>query len=72
MDRQEVDARGLACPLPVIETEKVLRTLKQGVVVTIVDNAGARDNVTRLAKNMDCTVSVEDREGDYYLVITKD
>ncbi len=71
MDGKEVDARGLVCPHPVIETEKVLRELKKGTVVTIVDNAAARDNVNRLAKSMGCTVSIEKREDDYYLTITK-
>ncbi len=71
MDRKEVDARGLNCPLPVMETAKVLRELKKGVVVTIVDNAAARDNVSRLAEGMGCTVSVEKRGDDYYLTIAK-
>jgi tRNA 2-thiouridine synthesizing protein A len=71
MDGKEIDSRGLACPLPVMETDKVLRKLKEGTVVTIVDNAAARDNVTRLAKSMGCTVSVEKKGDDYYLTITK-
>ena len=71
MDRKEIDARGLACPHPVIETEQVLRGLEEGTVVTVVDNAAARDNVARLAKSMGYAVSVEKREDDYYLTITK-
>ena len=71
MDIKEVDARGLTCPHPVIETNKVLRELKQGTVVTIVDNAAARDNVKRLAESSGCTVSIEKKGGDYYLTITK-
>ena len=71
MDRKEVDARGLTCPHPVIETDKVLRELEKGIVITIVDNAAARDNVKRLAESMGCIVSVEKREDDYYLTITK-
>ena len=72
MDRKEVDARGLTCPHPVIETDKVLRGLEKGTVVTIVDNAAARDNVKRLAESTGCTVSIESKGDDYYLVITKD
>ena len=68
---KEVDARGLTCPLPVIETNKVLRELKEGTVITIVDNAAARDNVKRLAESSGCTVSIENKGGDYYLTITK-
>ena len=71
MDRKEIDARGLTCPHPVMETERVLRKLEKGTVVTIVDNAAARDNVSRLAKSMGCTVSIEKKEDDYFLTITK-
>ena len=71
MDGKEIDARGLTCPYPVIETKKVLQELRKGTVVTIVDNAAARDNVKRLAESMDCTVLVERRKDDYYLTITK-
>ena len=71
MERKEVDARGLTCPHPVIETDKVLRELKNGTVVTIVDNAAARDNVKRLAEGTGCTVSIEEKGDDYYLIITK-
>jgi len=71
MDRKEIDARGLTCPQPVIETDKVLRELEKGTIVTIVDNAAARDNVKRLAEGTGCTVSIEKKGDDYYLVITK-
>lgn len=71
MAGKEIDARGLACPYPVVETDKVLRELKTGTVITIVDSATARDNVRRLAESKGCTVSVEKIEKDYYLTITK-
>ncbi len=71
MDRKEIDARGLTCPHPVIETDKVLRELGKGTVVTIVDNAAARDNVNRLAESMGCTVSIEKKGDDYFLTLTK-
>ncbi len=71
MDRKEVDARGLTCPQPVIETGKVLRELEKGTVITIVDNAAARDNVKRLAEGMGCAISIEKKGDDYYLTITK-
>ena len=71
MDRKEIDARGLTCPQPVMETNKVLQELEKGVVVTIVDNTAARDNVKRLAEGMGCTVIIEKKEDEYYLKITK-
>ncbi|NLV89759.1 MAG: sulfurtransferase-like selenium metabolism protein YedF, partial [Tissierellia bacterium] len=36
--RIEVDARGQACPKPVIMTKKELDNIKNGIVTTIVDN----------------------------------
>ncbi len=71
MERKKVDARGLSCPQPVMETKKVLDTLDRGMVVVIVDNATARDNIARLARSKGCAISIEEREGDYYLMITK-
>ncbi|MFC2014449.1 sulfurtransferase TusA family protein [Chloroflexota bacterium] len=71
MNNQQIDARGLTCPHPVMETDKVLRELEKGTVVTIVDNAAARDNVKRLAESSSCTVSIDKQGDDYYLTITK-
>jgi len=71
MERKEVDCRGLTCPHPVMETEKVLRKLGKGIVVTIVDNPTARDNVRRLARNIGCDISIEKKGDDYYLTIIK-
>jgi len=67
----EIDVRGLACPGPVMRTSRVLDELSEGTVVVIVDNAAARDNVTRLAKSKGWTLSVQNREGDYYLTLEK-
>lgn len=67
----EVDARGLSCPLPVINTKKALEGTSEKQITVIVDNATARDNVTRLAKSKKCTVSVEQKGNDYYLTLTK-
>ena len=65
MDRKEVDACGLTCPHPALETDKALRELGKGTVVTIVDNTAARDNVKRLAEGAGCTVSIEKKEVCY-------
>ncbi len=67
----EVDARGLSCPMPVIKTKKALESIENGEIVVIIDDATSRDNVLRLAKSKGCTIS-EDRKGDdFYLTLTK-
>jgi len=67
----ELDVRGLSCPMPVIETRKMLESMERGSLLVIVDNATARDNVIRLAKSKGCAVSVERRGEEYYLTLTK-
>lgn len=67
----EVDARGLSCPLPVIRTKKALEEGSDKQITVIVDNATARDNVTRLAKSKKCSVTVEKKGGDFYLTLVK-
>ena len=68
----EVDARGLSCPMPVIKTKKAIERIKSGSVVVIVDNGTARDNVTRLAKSKGFNVALEKKGDDIYLTLTKD
>lgn len=67
--KKVIDARGLACPQPVVLTKKGLEESDQ--LTTVVDNSVAVENVTRLAKSKGCTVQVEEKEGDYYLHISK-
>ena len=43
-----IDARGLACPQPVILSNKALK--ETGNITVIVDNEAARYNVTRMAQ----------------------
>jgi selenium metabolism protein YedF len=64
-----VDARGLACPQPVILTRNALQ--ESDVVITIVDNETARFNVTRMAEKTGATIKTEQREGGTYLHISK-
>lgn len=58
----EVDARGLGCPKPVINTKKELDKIESGIVITIVDNKIAKENILKLANSLNCeaTVTKED------------
>lgn len=67
-----VDARGLACPQPVIETKKAIESMESGTITVIVDNAAAKENVTKLAKASQCGVVIEEKDGLFYLTITKE
>lgn len=71
MKHKEVDNCGLACPQPVINTKKALDEIDAGVVVSIVDNPVAKENVTRFAQNAGCQVSIAEQQGKYIITITK-
>lgn len=64
-----VDARGLACPQPVILTRAALA--ETDAVLAIVDNETARQNVTRMAERSGWSVWAEKREDGIYLHIGK-
>lgn len=67
----EVDARGLECPKPVIQTKKALENLKEGSILTVVDNAIAKENVSKLAKSMNLHYNVSEKNGNFYIDIFK-
>ncbi len=64
-----VDARGLACPQPVILTRAALQ--EADAVLAIVDNETARQNVTRMAEKAGWSVRAETRDDGIYLHIGK-
>ncbi|EQK40573.1 MULTISPECIES: sulfurtransferase-like selenium metabolism protein YedF [Paraclostridium] len=62
--RIELDAKGLACPKPVINTKKKLDSIEQGVVEVTVDNEIAKENILKLAKSMNLEANVLKTEKD--------
>ena len=65
-----VDARGCACPEPVIKTKKAI-ACEHDKVVVLVDNRTAVENVKRFAGKNKHEVSVEEVEDYYQLTLTK-
>jgi selenium metabolism protein YedF len=64
-----IDARGLACPEPVVLTKKALN--EHSEIVVIVDDNVALENIKRLASSQGCTVE-EDRKGvEIHIRITR-
>jgi len=56
-----IDARGLACPQPVIMAKKAIEENEQ--ITVLVDNDMAVENIRRLALKMACGFSVTEKEG---------
>ncbi|MEW6554040.1 MAG: sulfurtransferase-like selenium metabolism protein YedF [Actinomycetota bacterium] len=64
-----VDARGLACPAPVVKTRAALKEGAKEIEV-LVDNPTARDNVCRFASSQGCDVKVTEEEGVFRIAVT--
>ena len=65
-----IDARGLACPEPVLLTKKALANNENELKV-MVDNPTAVQNVTRFATNQGFKVTSDTSGDDYVLTIKK-
>lgn len=70
--KKNIDARGMGCPKPVIMTTKGLDSLEEGSITTIVDNEIAKENISKLASSKGYDFSVEEKDGDFYISISKD
>jgi len=64
-----VDARGLACPQPVIQTRKAMEGAAQ--VVTLVDNETSVTNVSRMAEKAGWQVDVVPVGEEFRIEMTK-
>ena len=71
MKTKEVDARGLACPQPVLLAKQALDECTGEEIVVQVDSENARDNVARLAAGQGCLVHSESAAGGFRVVINK-
>ena len=66
---KEIDARGLACPQPVILTKKAIQAGEKALSVRV-DNAAAVENLKRLADSQGYTAAVAGGEGGFTLALT--
>jgi len=64
---KEIDARGLACPAPVLQTKAALQADKPNRVKVVVDNAAAQQNVQRFLESQGFQTTLK-QDGDDYLV----
>ena len=71
MEKKIVDARGLACPLPVVNAKKAAEELKAGDVLTVlVDNEIAVQNLQKFAKQKGFAAAGEKKaEKEYEVTI---
>ena len=65
---KEIDALGLACPAPVLQTKAALQEERPNSVRVVVDNAASQQNVQRFLESQGFQTKLE-QTGDDYLVI---
>ena len=69
---QTVDARGLSCPVPVIKTKAALELAPTGEITVLLDEEVAKENVSRLAHSMGCSVQVVEDAGEFRLTLRRE
>jgi selenium metabolism protein YedF len=69
---KEIDARGLACPAPVLQTKAALQEAPTDQIGVVVDNAASQQNVQRFLESQGFTTTLEKRGDDYLVVGTGD
>ncbi len=64
----KVDARGLACPMPVIKTKKALEEIKEGIVEVVVSDETPKANILKFAKSINCEAELVKDEADEKII----
>ena len=64
-----IDAKGLACPEPVVLTKKALDSCEE--VTVLVDNTTALENIKRLASASGCAVNATEEPGGIFRIHMK-
>ena len=65
-----IDARGKACPTPVIMAKKAI-SAGESTFTVLVDNTTAVENLKRLAENQGFDAAVTEKEGEFGLAFTR-
>lgn len=67
-----IDARGYACPMPVVMVQKAVKEGEPQQLEVLLDNPCSVENVTRFASNIGYAVEVRPAPDDEYtLVLTR-
>ncbi|MEJ2729409.1 MAG: sulfurtransferase-like selenium metabolism protein YedF [Deltaproteobacteria bacterium] len=65
---KEIDARGLACPAPVLQTKATLQEDSPASVRVVVDNAASQQNVQRFLESQGFQTALEQDGADYVVI----
>ena len=65
---KEIDARGLACPAPVLQAKAALQKESPNGVRVVVDNAASQQNVQRFLESQGFQTVLEQVDSDYVVI----
>lgn len=66
----DVDVRGLSCPIPVVRTKKAMDENPAEPLAVLVESWVSKENVSRLAMGRGYSVTVEDVEDGFRIVLS--
>ena len=70
---ETIDAKGQACPMPVVRAKKALSEMGEGMLEVLVDNKTAMHNLENLGKSLKIATQSEERgEAEFAVTFTKD
>ena len=72
MSEENLDCRGLACPNPVLRTKEIIDRGNIARLSILVDNAAAKENVSRFLSRAGYEVSISGEEGNFRVTGTKE
>ena len=64
---KQIDARGLACPAPVLQTKAAIEAESLNSVTVLVDNRAAMQNMKRFLDSRGFTVTVQEQGNDFLI-----
>lgn len=67
---KQVDVRGFSCPQPVIMARKAVEEGEFPIEV-LVETVTSRENVRRATEKMGCSVTVEEMDDEFKLILKK-
>jgi TusA-related sulfurtransferase len=67
----QIDARGLSCPQPVVLTNKKIKEMGKGMFEVLVDTVTSKENISRLAEQVGWEIEVKETGEDYCLILKK-
>ncbi|MBU4318478.1 MAG: sulfurtransferase-like selenium metabolism protein YedF [Proteobacteria bacterium] len=65
---KEIDARGLACPAPVLQAKAAIENEAVSIIHILVDNEAAKQNVTRFLSSKGYVTDTKNQNQDFLII----